>query len=387
MPIVRVGIVGWGLMGAVHARALIDAMTRFPAAGSRARLTACADEDASRVADARNRFGFEHGCASVEELLDDVDAVMVCTPNDSHVDVATAAARAGLDVFCEKPVGRSLSETRQIRDAASAAGVRSMTGYVYRWAPMVRHARTLVESGAIGSVTHYRGCFLNSYASDPRGVLSWRFDQERAGFGALGDLMSHVVDLAHFVCGSIESVVSQRSTTIARRPLPTGSTTHFDVVEDGGELGDVTNEDAVTALATFSNGAQGVFEASRVIRGPDCQLAFEIHGTEGAVAWDFERMNELQVRVGNEADGVTKLISGPQYPGHGAFYPGQAVGLGYEDLATLQARGLLGLLEGGDPTVDGVPTFDDAVAAAEVLHAMSTSWESGGWVDVGGGER
>src|SRR4029077_12447777 len=169
------------------------------------------------------------------------------------------------------------------------------------------------------------------------GVLSWRFQQELAGLGTLGDLMSHVIDMAQWIAGPLLKVVGNRETFIPRRPLAgSGVGTHFTVRSDG-PLGEVSNEDYVGVLARFANGAQGTLEACRVIQGPQCQMAFEVHGTQGTLSWDFERMNEMQLSsVGGEGPhGSVRVLSGPEHPFHARFNPGPGIGLSYEDLKTI----------------------------------------------------
>src|SRR6185312_766362 len=187
---------------------------------------------------------------------------------------------------------------------------------------------------------HYRGRFLVDYGSNPDGVLSWRFQREYAGRGTLGDLMAHVVDMAHMLAGPIRRVVGSEATLFGRRPLAVpGEGTHFSTGAAGSPQGDVTNEDYVGALVQFASGAQGTLEACRAFTGPECQMAFEVNGTDGALAWDVERMNELLVhraaRLGG-AGGYTRLLGGPEHPFHARFNPGPGVGLGYEDLKVIE---------------------------------------------------
>ncbi|HEV7216504.1 MAG TPA: Gfo/Idh/MocA family oxidoreductase, partial [Chloroflexota bacterium] len=280
------------------------------------------------------------------------------------------------------------AETIAAAEAARAAGVLSFVGYNYRWAPLVQLARQRIAGGELGRLTHYRGRFLTGYASDPFGVLSWRFQREYAGWGTLGDLMAHAVDMALMLAGPIRRVAGQQATFLPRRPLagtptPAGRpSTHFNVGVATSPQGDVTNEDYVGALVQFANGAQGTLEACRVITGPDCQMAFEVNGTDGAMAWDFERMNELLVqrptRVGGTG-GFTRILSGPEHPCHSRFVPGPGIGLGYDDLKTIEAAQFLQSIYDGK---QGEPGLDDAANVARVLDAMARSWSSERWEDV-----
>jgi predicted dehydrogenase len=297
-----------------------------------------------------------------------------------HCEIAVAAARAGKHVFCEKPVGRSPQETAAVEAAARQARVLTFVGYNYRWAPLVQHARNLIHGGELGELTHYRGRFFVGYGSNPHSVLSWRFQRDLGGLGTLGDLMSHALDMAHLIAGPIRRVVANRETFIPERPLATpGVGTHF-TVRSGGPRGTVTNEDYVGALVRFDNGAQGTLEACRIIHGPACQMAFEVHGTRGAIAWDFEAMNELRVyRANGGSAGYTRILSGPEHPFHAHFNPAPANGLGYDDLKVIEAsRFLKSVVE----NKQGEPGFREALAVARVQEAIERSWETERWETV-----
>ena len=383
---VGIGIIGMGWMGQVHSRSYRAIGDRFWDSGIRPELVICADEVESRAHDGVHRFGFTNHTTRWREVIDHpgVDVVNVTSPNFMHLTMATAAVDAGKHVFCEKPVGRGPEETAQIAAAAERAGVLSFVGFNYRWAPLVQYARQLIRDGKLGTLTHYRGRFLVGYASNPHGVLSWRFDRDLAGMGATGDLMSHVIDMAHSMAGPIGRVVGNRHTFIAERPLATpGEGTHFSV-STGGPKGVVTNEDYSGALVQFANGVQGTFEVCRIISGSKCQMAFEVHGTAGALSWDFERMNELMVCLpgGGESDhdGFARIASGPEHPHHARFAPGPAVGLGYDDLKAIEAHEFLQSIVRGE---QGEPGLGDALEVARVQAAIARSWEGGGWEGVG----
>lgn len=375
-------MVGMGLMGSVHSRALIDVPMRFIELENQPKLVACADASAAQRDLAKRVFGYEQVVSDWREVVEspDVDAVMICSPNATHLEVARAVAAAGKHLFCEKPVGRTPNETWEIAEEAAGSHIRTMVGYVYRWAPMVQHARSLIESGAIGEITHYRGRFLVGYASDPMTPLSWRFDREASGYGALSDLMSHVIDMANFQAGAITQVVSESHTFIPQRPVATDLESSVFEATAGSTLADVTNEDYAAALVRFEDGACGVLETCRVINGPECSMAFDIHGTEGAISWNLERMNELLVHADADGEGTRLVMSGPQHPGHSRFWPGPGVGIGYEDIVTLQAAAMIRHMSGEEISV---PTLAAASAVADVQDAMTRSWESGRWEEVG----
>jgi len=304
----------------------------------------------------------------------------VAAPNGMHLEINRAAARAGKHILCEKPVGKDPQETIQSAAAAREAGVLTFVGYNYRWAPLVQYARQLIAEGKLGRLTHYHGRFLNGYAADPNGFLSWRFEQEQ-GLGTLGDLLSHVIDMAGMLAGPITRVTSDKEIFIHRRPIPQpGSGTHYDVGSSEGPMGDVTNEDYVSALVRFENGTRGLLEACRVINGAKCDMSFEIHGTKGAIKWNMERMNELQLQWRNDVnpaeDGYTTLLSGPAHPYHRHFNPAWGLNLGYDDLKVIEAYTFLHSVVTGQ---QGEPGFAEALAVANVQQAIIRSWESQRW--------
>jgi predicted dehydrogenase len=379
------GVIGMGWMGTVHSRCLLAAGDRFSDMGVRARLVICADESAARTEAAKNRFGFAEATQDWRTVLShpDVEAVSIATPNNLHLEIVQAAAAAGKHIWCEKPVGRGPAETLAAAQAATTAGVRSLVGYNYRWAPLVQYARARIAAGDVGRLTHYRGRFLTGYASDPRGVLSWRFERDYAGWGTLGDLMSHTADMALMLAGPLARVIGNRATFVPQRPVASEAGTHFSVASANSPMAAVTNEDYVGALVQFASGAQGTLEACRVIVGPDCQMAFELNGTDGALRWDFERMNELHVlrpaRLGG-AGGYTRVNSGPEHPFHSRFVPGPGIGLGYEDLKVIEAAQFLQSVATGK---QGEPGLEQAAAVARVLAAIERSWTSERWEEVG----
>jgi len=283
-----IGLISVGWMGKLHTRAYQAVPQVYPELKIRPRLVHAADTAADRAGYARDVLGYARASTDYRDVLadPDVDVVSICAPNMLHREIGVAAARAGKPFWIEKPVGRDASETAEVAAAARAAGVATSIGYNYRHVPAVERVRELVAAGRLGRITNVRAVFFNIFSAEPNGALSWRFRLQEAGSGALGDLLSHVVDLMQYVVAPISEVTSLLSTVYAQRPvLPMGSATHFAVIENG-ELGDVENDDYVAALVRFgagthAAGAVGTLEASRVSVGPECALAFEIYGTDG----------------------------------------------------------------------------------------------------------
>ena len=225
---IGIGVIGMGWMGETHSRAYRHIGDRFRDSGIRPRLVVCSDSLEQRASEARERFGFEQSTTDWQAVIDNpaVEVVNIAAPNGRHLEMVEAAARAGKHIFCEKPVGKDPSETAQCEKAARDAGVRTFVGYNYRWPPLVQYTHELIQSGKLGKLTYYRGRFFSCYASNPFGVLSWRFQREH-GLGTLGDLMSHVIDMAHMLIGPIQRTISHRETFIRERPVVTAEGTHF----------------------------------------------------------------------------------------------------------------------------------------------------------------
>ncbi len=381
---IGIGVIGMGWMGTLHSQSYTQIPYFFPKSDIEPRLVVCADDVETRAQKAKKLLGFERHTTNWHDVINDpnVQVVNITAPNNLHVEIVKAAAAAGKHIMCEKPVGRSPQETVEIESVARKAGVLTFVGFNYRWAPLVQYTRQLIQDDKLGDLTHYRGRFFAMYGSSPHSVLSWRFQQEIAGLGTLGDLMAHAVDMAHMLVGPVKRVVASRETFIKQRPLAEpGEGTHF-TVRTEGPFGDVTNEDYVGTLVEFANGVRGSLEVCRVIFGPKCEHAFEVNGTKGATSWNFEKMNELEAYFPDKEsvhDGYVRLYSGPEHPFHGNINPGPAVGLGYNDLKTIEAHEFLKSVAAGK---QGTPGFAEALAVAEFQDAVQRSWASGHWEDV-----
>ena len=249
-----IGLISVGWMGKLHSRAYQAIPLAYPELKIRPRFVHAADTAPDRADYAREVLGYAKAGTDYRDVLadPDVDVVSICAPNMLHREIGVAAARAGKPFWIEKPVGRDVSETAEVAAAAQAAGVVTSIGYNYRHVPAVERVRELIAAGELGRITNVRAAFFNSYAAEPNGALSWRFRRDQAGSGALGDLLSHVVDLLQYVVAPITEVSSLLSTVHTQRPvLPMGSATHFAVIENG-EMGEVENDDYVAALVRFA---------------------------------------------------------------------------------------------------------------------------------------
>ena len=380
---IGIGVIGFGWMGQAHSRGCRRAPSYFTHRGYDPDMVMVADTIAERRIDAVESFGYRRATADWRELVADpeIDVVFVTSPNMLHVEMVQAAAAAGKHVFCEKPVGGTPAQTVVAEHAARHAGVISAVGYNYRWAPLVQYAKQLISDGTIGDITNYYGRFFSMYGADPMGLLSWRFLVDQAGHGVSTDILSHSVDLAHYLVGSITKVVGTGETFIKERPLPTSGGTHYDRGKPGDPTGAVTNEDYAGMMCVFANGARGTFETCRSMCGPESQNSFEVYGTKGTIKWNFESMNELQVYVAAEHKhtGFTTVYGGDRFPHHGNFVPGSANGIGFEDLICIEDHEFLESVAAGRAHT---PSFADALAYVSVQDAMLRSWESGRWENV-----
>jgi predicted dehydrogenase len=375
MESLGIGVVGFGWMGRVHTQAYGRVRHHYPAV-VRPVLVAVADDVPGRASAAATQFGFETATMDWRSLLEDprVEAVSITAPNFLHREMGSAFAAAGKHIWIEKPVGLTADDARAI-----AGDVQVSVGFNYRNAPAVEKARALIAAGAIGRVTHARVRLFSDYAAHPQGALSWRFEQARGGNGVLGDLGAHGVDLVRYLLGEIDSLVADSAIFVPRRPRPTGATAGHQ--RGSGELGPVENEDYFGSLLRMESGARVVLEASRVAVAEQNAYGFEVHGTDGALFWDFRRMGELGVGAGPDYqdEPVRTVFAGPGDGEYGAFQPGAGTAMSYDDLKVIEAYRFLRSVEDGTPLG---ATLADAIAAAEALDAVSRSAETGAWTKL-----
>lgn len=383
METLGIGVVGFGWMGRVHTQAYARVRHHYPAV-VRPVLVAVADDVPGRAEAAARQFGFETATLDWRSLLDDprIEAVSITAPNFLHREMGAAFAAAGRHIWIEKPVGLSAADARAI-----VGDVQVSVGFNYRNAPAVEKARDLIRQGAIGRVTHARVRMSSDYAAHPEGALSWRFERARGGNGVLGDLGAHGVDLVRFLLGEIDALVADTAIFVPERPRPTGATAGHQ--RGSGELGPVENEDYFSSLLRMASGARVVLEASRIAVGDQNSYGFEIHGTAGALSWDFRRMGELAV-ASSAADQHTPepayqdeparaVFVGPRDGEYGAFQPGAGTAMSYDDLKVIEAYRFLRSIETKTP--QGA-TLADAIASAEALDAISRSADTGTWVKL-----
>jgi predicted dehydrogenase len=372
----RVGLVGHAFMGRAHSQAWHTVGRAFDLP-LRPVPAAIAGRNPDAVAAAADRLGWESSETDWRRLVEreDIDLVDICSPGDTHVEIALAALAAGKHVLCEKPLANTVADAERMAVAADTArtqGVRSMVGYSYRRTPALALARQLVADGRLGEIRHVRAAYLQDWISDPDFPLVWRLQKELAGSGALGDIGSHIIDLAQFLTGqSVSGVSALTETFVKERPLPTASSGL--AATGSSERGEVTVDDAALFLARLDGGALATFEATRFALGRKNAMRIELNGSRGSLAFDFESMNELQVYDGTgpatDAGFRRVLATEPDHPYLSGWWP-PGHGLGYEHTFTHQARDLVEAIAAGtDPT----PGFADGLAVQRVLDAVERS--------------
>jgi predicted dehydrogenase len=377
---IGVGLISVGWMGRLHSRAYLAARQFFPELPKHPELVIAADPDDAGRAHAEDALGYRETTTDYRELLahPEVDVVSICAPNFLHHEIALAAIETGKHFWIEKPMGRSARESREIAEGAAGAGLITSVGFNYRHAPAIAEARRLIRSGALGRITNVQIRLLTGYASDPTQVFTWRYEQARAGSGVLGDVLSHGFDLAQFLVGRISSVNALTETFIPERPFPAGNSSN---TLDMGKASDVTrkveNEDYAAVLARFEGGAIGMFESTRIAIGPHAEYIVEVYGTEGSLRWNFDRMNQLE--LADDRRGYRTIMTDASFGEFGRFQPGPGIGIGFNDLKTIEASLFLRSVAEGRQLG---PSAADGWAASEVVDASLRSADSGAWVEV-----
>jgi predicted dehydrogenase len=385
MERLNVGMIGGGFMGKAHALAYA-AMPMFfwPAPAIPVRHT-IADVSEDLAQDAAQRLGFAHAVSDWRRIIDDpsIDIVDIVTPNNSHAEIAIAAAQAGKHVICEKPLARTATEALTMLRAVEAAGVTHMVAFNYRHTPAVALARKFIEEGRIGEIRNFRGTYLQDWSADPDSPLSWRFQKKIAGSGAVGDIATHVIDMARYLVGEIAAVNAVTRTYIAERPVPNTATDRLGAAPrlEGVPKAAVDVDDEVMTLLRFENGAVGSLEASRNAYGRNNYLTFEIHGSTGSILFNYEQRDALQVMFADDpADcrGFRTIYTGPAHPHGEGLWPIPALGIGYGETKIIECHLFMtAIVDGRQPS----PNFRDGYINAVVVDAILTSGETDGWVE------
>jgi predicted dehydrogenase len=373
-------------MGKVHSHAFKDMSFFFPEAAAYPVMKAICGRNEANVSDAAKTFGWQSYETDWKTLIgrDDIHLVDVSTPGDSHAEIAIAAAEAGKHVFCEKPLANNLAEARAMADAVRNAGVKSMVAYNYRRVPAVALAKKLIEEGRIGDIYHWRAVYLQDWIMDPDFPLVWRLQKEKAGSGPHGDLNAHIIDLARYLVGDISEVSGMQETFIKERPIAEEIDAALGASTGGSsQMGQVTVDDTTLFLARFENGAVGTFEATRFAGGRRNGNRFEINGSKGSIAFNLEKMNELQYYNREDEDHIQGfreiIVNEGVHPYMDHWWPPGHI-IGWEHTFIHEVYDLMQAIGGADDNLH--PDFDEGVKDQAVLEAVSISAENKSWIKV-----
>jgi predicted dehydrogenase len=371
-------------MGRLHSRAYRAIPDKYADLGTVPDLVIVADPVSANAESAQRLFGYREVTADYRDVLahPEVQAVSICAPNYLHREFALAAAEAGKPFWIEKPMGVSAAEAFDVVEAAQRAGLVTGVGFTYRHAPAVEYAKQLISVGGIGRVTNIHCKMDADYSADPRGPRTWRFELAQAGTGVLGDLLSHGFDLAQYLVGQpVEAVSALTETFISERPAPGAGTGHNAAVADDAPMLPVENEDYAAVLARFASGVVGTFESTRVGVGSRCDYGITVHGTAGAIAWNFERMNEIEICSAPSARdyGYCREMSDARFGDFARFQPGAGMGLSFDDLKTIEGARFVQSVATCRQVAASVA---DALSTAQIAAAAVKSVATGAWAPV-----
>lgn len=386
--VMNVAMIGGGFMGKAHAMAYASMPMFFWPAPAIPHRKVVVDVTDAMAETARDRYGFDEASSDWRAVVarPDIDVIDICTPNNVHAEIAIAAAGAGKHIICEKPLARTVEEARAMAAAVKKAGVIHMVAFNYRRTPAVALARKYIEEGRIGKILNFRGTYLQDWSADPDGPLSWRFQKKIAGSGTVGDIATHVVDLAHYLVGAIETVNAITTTYNKTRPLQQGGVDKLGASEKASgdvERGEVDVDDEVISMLRFENGAIGSLEATRNAYGRNNFITLEIHGTKGSIHFNYERRDELQVMFADDpvdSRGFRTIYTGPAHPYGNSLWPIPGLGIGYSETKIVECFDFFTAIKTGKQPS---PNFDDGLLTELVADALIRSGETGAWERVG----
>lgn len=380
---INVGLIGYKFMGKAHSFGFNNAACMFPSIEAEPIMKAIAGRDEAAAAEAMSRFGWESYETDYRKLIsrDDIDLVDIATGNNVHAEIAVAAAAAGKDIFCEKPLALSVAEAKRMLEAVEGAGVKHMINFNYRTVPAVTLAKKMIDDGLIGRVFHWRSVYLQDWIIDPGFPLVWRLQKDIAGSGSLGDLAAHSIDLANWLVGDIDEVSSNLTTFIKKRPNLAATTGGLSA-KASEEMGEVTVDDAVIALVRFKNGAIGTIEATRFAAGNRNGNRFEINGDKGSIRFDIERMNELDYFNREDPEGLqgwrTISVTEGIHPYADGWWPAGHI-IGWGETFVHQVVNLMNAIARDEMPS---PSFVDGLKCQMVLEAMEKSNNTWRWEKV-----
>lgn len=379
---VRIGMIGYKFMGKAHSHAYRDLPFYFDLDAEPV-LQALAGRNEEGVRAASEKMGWSSYETDWRRLIerDDIDLIDIGTPNNTHAEIAIAAAEAGKHIICEKPLAMNVEQSKKMLEAVKKTNVIHMICHNYRFVPAVQFAKKLIEDGKIGKIYHMRATYLQDWIMDPKFPLIWRLQKEVSGSGTHGDLMAHSIDLARFLVGEFAELTGMMETFIKQRPMGEMSG-GLNAQVSGDQMGHVNVDDAVAFISRFENGALGVFEATRFGKGNRNGNRFEINGSKGSIRWDMENMNNLQLYLEDDEPGTqgfrTINCTESEHPYTSAYWPAGHI-IGYEHTFINILHELMsGISKGYNPT----PNFEDGLRNQQVLEAVEQSVKYKQWVKI-----
>ena len=374
MKPIGIGVIGTGFMGKAHSIAYSASASVF-GIGLRPNLEIVCDLSPERANQRATDLGFSRHTDKWQDVVNDprVDLISVCTPNNTHSEISIAALKKGKHVWCEKPMSSSLEDSQIMAEVAEKSNSKTIVGYNYTKNPVVIHARKIIEKGTIGRISGFFCRYDVDNEADGSKPWSWRMSKELSGTGSNGDILSHVISVGHYLINSrISNVVGDISIIHKQRKDP----------KENGKSKIVDNDDMVSALVHFENGVHGHIGASRVSWGKKCGLTWEIHGTEGTITYNQERLNEIKLftrQSDSSTDGFRTILSGPEHPFYSSFLPNGGHGLGFMDVKICELQGLLNAIENNKPTW---PNFNDGLAIEKVMERIDESAITKQWLSI-----
>ena len=383
---INVGLIGAGFMAKAHSIAYAGMPMFFWPAPAIPVKKMIVDINEAAARDAKEKLAFESYSTDWHDIVDnpDIQVVDICTPNNAHAEIAIAAANAGKHIICEKPLALTPEQAKEMYLAAEKNHVTTMVAFNYRKTPAIQLAKKYIDEGAIGDILDFRGTYLQDWSADPDSPLSWRFQKDICGSGALGDIGTHVVDIIRFLVGDFKKVNARTATYIKERPIQTGLADSLGNSRAGCDApkGTVDVDDQCMFMIECENGAFGSIEATRNAWGRNNYITFEIHGTKGSICFNYERRDELQVCFASDQDdrrGFRTVYTGPAHPYGEGLWPIPALGIGYTETKIIECYDFFRALK---DNTRALPDFRDGYAVELISEAVLESAKTNSWVDV-----
>ena len=386
MKKLNIGLIGAGFMAKAHSIAYAGMpMFFWPAPAIPVKKTVM-DVDETTAKEAKQKFNFEKYSTNWFDIINDpsIDVVDICTPNNAHFDIAIAAASRGKHILCEKPLALTAEQAKAMYIAAKKNSITTMVAYNYRKTPAIQLAKKFINEGLVGDILDFRGTYLQDWSADPSSPLSWRFQKELCGSGALGDIGTHVIDMIRFLVGDFDSVNARTATYVNERPIQSSGADTLGTIkiDNTKPKHPVDVDDQCCFMIHCKNKAFGTIEATRNAWGRNNFITIEIHGTKGSIYFNYERRDELQICFAddnNDRRGFKTIYTGPSHPYGDSLWPIPALGIGYTETKIIECYDFCkAIIEDSECT----PNFRDGYAIELIADAVLASSKSQTWVKV-----